>query len=58
MGQYWMLVNLDKRQSHGDWGKLPEFIYGTPNVVSEDLFPLYCEVLPLPSDERPSFLKV
>ncbi|RDB25968.1 hypothetical protein Hypma_006271 [Hypsizygus marmoreus] len=26
MGQYWQLINLDKRQTFGHWGKLAEFI--------------------------------
>ncbi|EED85118.1 predicted protein [Postia placenta Mad-698-R] len=27
MGQYWMLANLDKRETFGMWGKLGEFFY-------------------------------
>jgi hypothetical protein len=28
MGQYWTLLNLDKREQHNNWGKLGEFLFG------------------------------
>ncbi|KAJ7841760.1 hypothetical protein B0H13DRAFT_2286862 [Mycena leptocephala] len=27
MGQYWMIVNFDKRQTYGSWGKLGEWFF-------------------------------
>jgi hypothetical protein len=34
MGQYWQLINLDKRQTFGHWGKLLEFIHSSePSTV-------------------------
>ncbi|KAJ7670190.1 hypothetical protein DFH06DRAFT_1180202 [Mycena polygramma] len=33
MGQYWMVVSLDSRQTFGHWGKLGEFIHGVPKCL-------------------------
>ncbi|EPQ50485.1 hypothetical protein GLOTRDRAFT_133858 [Gloeophyllum trabeum ATCC 11539] len=44
MGQYWMLVNIDKRQSTGSEGKLGEFLTdSSPGTVAESLL---CRLLP------------
>ncbi|KAF8143458.1 hypothetical protein K438DRAFT_1783757 [Mycena galopus ATCC 62051] len=33
MGQYWQLINLDKRQTYGSWGKMAEsFFTGLPKL--------------------------
>jgi len=46
MGQYWKVVNLDKRQTHGHWGKLGECLFdGTPSYLVDDL--LTINILPL-----------
>ncbi|KAJ6514218.1 hypothetical protein C8R47DRAFT_1313579 [Mycena vitilis] len=36
MGQYWMIVNLDKRTTYGRWGKLNEFFFDgdSPSDIS------------------------
>ncbi|KAJ7670592.1 hypothetical protein DFH06DRAFT_1178568 [Mycena polygramma] len=41
MGQYWMIVNLDKRQTYGRWGKLGEFFFDgeSPSNISLGLWP-------------------
>jgi hypothetical protein len=34
MGQYWQVINLDKRQTRGHWGKLGECLLdGSPNTL-------------------------
>ncbi|KAJ7776763.1 hypothetical protein DFH07DRAFT_876915 [Mycena maculata] len=38
MGQYWKLINLDKRQTYGDWGKLGECLFdGSPSCLKTSL---------------------
>ncbi|KAJ7505853.1 hypothetical protein B0H11DRAFT_2186522 [Mycena galericulata] len=38
MGQYWKLLNLDRRQTYGGWGKLGEcFFSGAPNCLNDSL---------------------
>ncbi|KAJ7505855.1 hypothetical protein B0H11DRAFT_1708027 [Mycena galericulata] len=38
MGQYWKLLNLDRRQTYGRWGKLGEcFFSGAPNCLNDSL---------------------
>ncbi|KDQ11612.1 hypothetical protein BOTBODRAFT_177216 [Botryobasidium botryosum FD-172 SS1] len=34
MGQNWQVINLDKRQRNGCWGKIPEFIWGIEPLES------------------------
>ena len=34
MGQYWQVINLDKCQTRGHWGKLGECLFdGSPNIL-------------------------
>lgn len=34
MGQYWQVINLDKRQTQGHWGKLGECLFDdSPNTL-------------------------
>ena len=41
MGQYWQVINLDKKQTFGFWGKLGEFLFdGTPTGVALYLVPV------------------
>ncbi|KAJ6488953.1 hypothetical protein C8R45DRAFT_1213555 [Mycena sanguinolenta] len=38
MGQYWKLINLDKRETYGFWGKLGEFFFdGSPGCLNQTL---------------------
>ncbi|KAJ7505828.1 hypothetical protein B0H11DRAFT_1851065 [Mycena galericulata] len=38
MGQYWKLLNLDRRQTYGSWGKLGEWFFdGAPNCLNGPL---------------------
>ncbi|KAJ7119854.1 hypothetical protein C8R44DRAFT_737598 [Mycena epipterygia] len=38
MGQYWKIINLDKRATYGSWGKLGEFFfYGPPRRLEASL---------------------
>ncbi|KAJ7505848.1 hypothetical protein B0H11DRAFT_2186518 [Mycena galericulata] len=40
MGQYWKLLNLDRRQTYGSWGKLGECLFdGSPNCLDSSLRP-------------------
>ncbi|KDQ11609.1 hypothetical protein BOTBODRAFT_189786 [Botryobasidium botryosum FD-172 SS1] len=41
MGQYWQVINLDKRQTLGFWGKLAEFIWASePHTLAWRLIPV------------------
>jgi hypothetical protein len=48
MGQYWQYVNLDKRQTYGNWGKLGELLFVIPKSVAQALQRVSVRVLPLP----------
>ncbi|KAF7365616.1 hypothetical protein MVEN_00435200 [Mycena venus] len=37
MGQYWMVVNLDKSQTFGGWGKLGEFLFSFPKCLETSI---------------------
>ncbi|KAJ7062217.1 hypothetical protein C8F01DRAFT_126922 [Mycena amicta] len=38
MGQFWKVINLDKKQAFNDWGKMGEFLfYGVPNCLNKYL---------------------
>ena len=39
MGQYWRLINIDKREATSDMGKLQEFFYDQGHIV-DYLIPL------------------
>jgi hypothetical protein len=47
MGQYWKVFNIDKLQTHRNWGKLGEFLFSNlPNLLVFDLLRESVEILP------------
>ncbi|KAJ6506718.1 hypothetical protein C8R45DRAFT_1208725 [Mycena sanguinolenta] len=51
MGQYWQVVNLDRRETYGGWGKLGEFLFTRrPGRVAQSLM----MDPPFPDCDKPS----
>jgi hypothetical protein len=46
MGQYWQLINLDKRQTFGIWGKLGQYLFDSDpdRIVPYLILPSLSEV--------------
>lgn len=45
MGQYWQLINLDKEETFGCWGKLNEYLFSDlPGKVVPYLAPSLAEI--------------
>ena len=52
MGQYFELLNIDKRETRGHLGKVWEFLLYVPEEVEASLARRTLELLPYPSSQK------